>query len=73
MIPLVVPKWSLLASVAELRACFIPFCRASVIHHDHYTVPAATAELGLLYITSGRLEEAQRTLEAARSVPPCMQ
>lgn len=42
--------------------------------HDLYTVPAAHTELGLLYIATGKLLEAQRRLETARCVPlhPCM-
>ena len=46
----------------------IYFCRADALEHDLYTVPAASAELGLLYITTGRLEEAQKYLDGARCV-----
>ena len=38
-----------------------------MLKHDDYTIPAAHAELGLLYISTGNLPEAQRRLETARS------
>lgn len=41
-------------------------CREALLQHDAYTVPAAYAELGLLYIATGDLVKAQRRLEAAR-------
>jgi hypothetical protein len=57
-------------------ACIYLFshtCRAEHLQHDHYTVPAAIAELGLLYISSGNLDEAQRRLESARCFARCME
>ena len=38
------------------------------LQHDHYTAPAAHMELGLLYLDTGELDKAERTLEASKYV-----
>lgn len=43
-------------------------CSAEDVKHDRYAVAAADTELGLLYIDMGRLEEAERILEATKYV-----
>ena len=45
---------------------YVILYRANELHYDTYTVPAASAELGLLYIEMGRIKEAEKRLEAAR-------
>ena len=41
-------------------------CRKKDLSCDLYSIPAATAELGLLLIDVGKLEEAEKRFEEAK-------
>ncbi len=47
----------------------IPYlCRSSEVQYDHYAVAAASMELGLLYLETGRIQAAETALETTKLV-----
>jgi tetratricopeptide (TPR) repeat protein len=52
----------------EAQQCFQAIVdNSSELQVDHYTAPAAHMELGILYLDMGRLDEAEKTLDSAKS------